>query len=62
MTAIGDPIIRVDGRAKVTGAAKYAAEFELPHTAQAVMVTSTVANGSHSAYGCWTSRAGARVF
>jgi CO/xanthine dehydrogenase Mo-binding subunit len=29
MTAIGDPITRVDGRAKVTGAAKYSAEFPI---------------------------------
>ncbi len=43
--AIGEPLTRVDGRAKVTGAAKYAAEFEVPHAAHAVMVTSTVASG-----------------
>ena len=45
MTAIGDPIIRVDGKLKVTGAAKYAAEFEVPNTACGVIVTSTIANG-----------------
>jgi xanthine dehydrogenase YagR molybdenum-binding subunit len=45
MTAIGQPVIRVDGRAKVTGAAKYSAEFEIPNIAYAVMVTSTIANG-----------------
>ncbi len=45
MTAIGQPITRVDGRAKVTGAAKYAAEFQIPQLAYAVMVTSTVPNG-----------------
>ena len=33
MTAIGDPLIRVDGRAKVTGVAKYAAEFDIPNVA-----------------------------
>ena len=42
---IGEPLVRVDGRAKVTGAAKYAAEFEQPNLAHAVLVTSTVANG-----------------
>lgn len=42
---IGEPIIRVDGHAKVTGRAKYAAEFELPNLAHAVIVTSTIANG-----------------
>jgi xanthine dehydrogenase YagR molybdenum-binding subunit len=45
MTAIGDPLIRVDGHAKVTGAAKYAAEFDIPNIAHAVMVTSTIPNG-----------------
>ena len=45
MTAIGEPVTRVDGRAKVTGTAKYAAEFEVPNLAYAVLVTSTVANG-----------------
>jgi xanthine dehydrogenase YagR molybdenum-binding subunit len=45
LTKIGDPVIRVDGRAKVTGTAKYAAEFEVPNVAYGVMVTSTIANG-----------------
>ena len=45
MTAIGDPLIRVDGHAKVTGAAKYAAEFDIPNIAHAVMVTSNIPNG-----------------
>jgi len=45
MTAVGDPLIRVDGLAKVTGSAKYAAEFDTPDVAHAVMVTSTIANG-----------------
>lgn len=45
MTAIGEPITRVDGKSKVTGTAKYAAEFDIPHLAYAVMVTSTIANG-----------------
>jgi xanthine dehydrogenase YagR molybdenum-binding subunit len=45
MTAIGDPVSRVDGRAKVTGAAKYAAEFDIPNTATGVIVTSTIPSG-----------------
>jgi xanthine dehydrogenase YagR molybdenum-binding subunit len=45
MTAIGQPITRVDGRAKVTGTATYAAEFQIPQLAYAVMVTSTIPNG-----------------
>ena len=42
---IGKPISRVDGRQKVTGAAKYAAEFEVPRTAHGAIVRSTVASG-----------------
>ncbi len=42
---IGQPISRVDGPAKVTGQARYAAEF-LPHeTAHAVLVQSRIAKG-----------------
>ena len=39
---IGRPIDRVDGRLKVTGAARYAAEFALPHLCHAAIVQSTV--------------------
>ena len=46
MAMIGKPIDRVDGRLKVTGAAKYAAEFRLPGTVHAVLVQSTIAAGS----------------
>ena len=42
---VGRPLDRVDGPAKVTGKAKYAAEFNLPNIASAVVVTSTIANG-----------------
>src|SRR3954452_16035116 len=46
MTAfIGQPVSRVDCRRKVTGSATYAAEFEVPGVAHAVIVRSTVANG-----------------
>jgi xanthine dehydrogenase YagR molybdenum-binding subunit len=45
MTAIADPLIRVDGHVKVTGNAKVAAEFDIPNVARAVMVTSSIANG-----------------
>lgn len=43
---IGQPLTRVDGRAKVTGAAKYAAEFAVPNVAYGVVITSTIANGT----------------
>ncbi len=36
---------RVDGRLKVTGGAKYAAEYELPELVYGVLVTSTIARG-----------------
>jgi xanthine dehydrogenase YagR molybdenum-binding subunit len=42
---IGTPTSRVDGRAKVTGAAKYAAEFNVPGLAHGSVVTSTIAKG-----------------
>ncbi len=42
---IGQPVSRVDGRRKVTGAATYAAEFEAPDLAHGAVVRSTVANG-----------------
>lgn len=44
--AIGQPLERVDGRLKVTGAATYAHEFQLPGAAQAVLVGSTIARGT----------------
>jgi xanthine dehydrogenase YagR molybdenum-binding subunit len=42
---IGMPAIRVDGRAKVTGAAKYAAEFEAPGLVYGYIVSSAIARG-----------------
>jgi xanthine dehydrogenase YagR molybdenum-binding subunit len=42
---IGTATSRVDGRAKVTGAAKYAGEFNQPGLAHASLVTSTIAKG-----------------
>ncbi len=46
---IGKPIDRTDGRAKVTGAAKYAAEFGVNNVAYAFPVRSTIANGTITA-------------
>jgi xanthine dehydrogenase YagR molybdenum-binding subunit len=43
---IGKPIDRIDGRLKVTGAAKYAAEFRVPNAVHAVLVQSTIAAGT----------------
>ncbi len=43
--AIGRPVERVDGRLKVTGGARYAAEFKTANLAHAVLVMSTIASG-----------------
>ena len=42
---IGTPTSRIDGHAKVTGAAKYAGEFSAPGLAYGSVVTSTIAKG-----------------
>ena len=45
MTYIGTPTSRVDGRAKVTGAAKYAGEYNTQGLAHAAVATSSIAKG-----------------
>ncbi|HEY2459537.1 MAG TPA: xanthine dehydrogenase family protein molybdopterin-binding subunit [Candidatus Acidoferrum sp.] len=45
MSIIGEPLTRVDGRQKVTGAAKFSAEFPMANLAYAVMVQSTIPSG-----------------
>lgn len=42
---IGLPTSRVDGRAKVTGAARYAGEYDVPHLVYGCVVSSAVARG-----------------
>ncbi|SHL17184.1 xanthine dehydrogenase family protein molybdopterin-binding subunit [Hymenobacter psychrotolerans] len=42
---VGDRMNRVDGRLKVTGAAKYSAEYELPGLVHGALVGSTIAKG-----------------
>ena len=44
-TVIGQPVGRVDGRQKVTGAATYAAEFDVPGQAHGAIVRSTAPSG-----------------
>ena len=44
-TVIGKPISRVDGREKVTGAARYTAEIDLPHLVHAAVVGAAVPSG-----------------
>src|SRR5437763_758194 len=43
--AVGTPMSRVDGRLKVTGGARYAAEFQVKDVAYGVLVLSAVAKG-----------------
>src|SRR5216683_7212433 len=42
---LGKPTSRIDGRAKVTGVAKYAAEYNVPGLAHGFVVSSAVAKG-----------------
>lgn len=44
-TYIGTAVSRIDGRAKVTGAAKYAGDFNTAGLAHASLVASTIAKG-----------------
>jgi xanthine dehydrogenase YagR molybdenum-binding subunit len=66
--SLGMPVSRVDGRAKVTGAARYAAEHPVEDPGQqlahGVVVNSTIAKGASCACtwrrrwrcrACWTS-------
>jgi xanthine dehydrogenase YagR molybdenum-binding subunit len=46
MAMIGKPIDRIDARLKVTGAARYAAEFNVPSAVHAVLVQSTIPAGT----------------
>ena len=45
---IGQPVNRVDGRAKVTGEAKYAAEYATPGLAYGWVVSSPIARSPPS--------------
>ena len=54
-TQLSQPPYRVDGKQKVTGTAKYAAEFPVENLAYAVMVVSSIPNGQIS--GIDTARA-----
>ena len=47
---IGDPIDRVDGRLKVTGGARYSAEWPVDDLAYGVIVQSTIARGTITHY------------
>jgi len=55
--SLGDPVSRVDGRAKVTGQARYAAEQPAADLAYGVVVSSTIAKGRISALALDAARA-----
>ena len=42
---VGQPVNRVDGRLKVTGEAKYAAEYNVPNVAYGCVISSDIARG-----------------
>src|SRR5689334_11616778 len=44
-THLGKPTSRIDGQAKVTGAAKYAAEYNVSGLAHGFVVTASIAKG-----------------
>ena len=65
-THVGSPRNRVDGRLKVTGAAKYAAEFTAPDLLYGYVVSSAVGQGPHHRASTpprrWPCRAWSQVF
>ena len=58
---IGQPTTRQDARLKVTGAAKYSAEFALPGMTYAVLVTSPIGRGTIRALDVAAARAATGV-
>jgi xanthine dehydrogenase YagR molybdenum-binding subunit len=57
MTAVGTPVTRVDGPAKVTVAARYSAEITLPNTAYLAVVGARIAAGRVAAVDADAARA-----
>ncbi len=55
--AVGQPYERRDGRAKVTGTARYTADWAVPGTAHGVIVQSTIASGKAIAFDLVAARA-----
>ncbi|HEY7930356.1 MAG TPA: hypothetical protein VID71_10100, partial [Steroidobacteraceae bacterium] len=54
---LGQPAPRIDGRLKVTGAARYASDQALAHPAHAFLVTSSVARGQIRGFDLEAARA-----
>jgi xanthine dehydrogenase YagR molybdenum-binding subunit len=57
VTAVGTPVPRVDGRAKVSGAARYSAEISLPGTTYLAVVGATIGRGRVVAIDAGAARA-----
>jgi xanthine dehydrogenase YagR molybdenum-binding subunit len=57
VTAVGTPVTRVDGPAKVTGAARYSAEINLPGMTHLAIVGATIACGRVRAINAGAARA-----
>jgi len=55
--ATGTPVSRIDGRAKVTGEARYAAEWPVQDLAHGVVVNSSIAKGHITAFDLDAARA-----
>src|SRR5438045_7210960 len=55
--AVGQPLNRQDGRLKVTGGAKYSAEWSLPNLAYAVPVQSAIAKGTIESFDLTAAKA-----
>ncbi len=53
---IGKPQSRIDGKLKVTGAAKYAAEFNVPDLLYGYIVSSHIAKGKDFKNCGWKKR------
>ena len=61
MTVVGTPVPRVDGPAKVSGAARYSAEISLAGTAYLAVVGATIASGRVVSIDAGAARAAAGV-
>lgn len=60
-TELGKPVARIDGIAKVTGAARYASDEPVPNPAFAYFITSRIARGSIESFDLTEARAVAGV-
>ncbi len=62
LKVIGQPVNRVDGPRKVTGTARYAAEFDLPDMVHGAMVLSSIPSGTIASIDAETARRAPGVY